>query len=105
MSLPFALPAAVTYGIADFAGGLAARRASVLVVTAVAQAAGLLSLLLAVGFVGGRPSPAALGFGALAGIAGATGLLLYVLLWAVMPEDGSDRAIGHRIGLHLGRRR
>ena len=32
-------------------------------------------------------------------LAGATGLLLYVLLWAVMPAEGSDRAIGHRIGL------
>jgi drug/metabolite transporter (DMT)-like permease len=85
MSLPFALPAAVTYGIADFAGGLAARRASVLVVTAVAQAAGLLSLLLVIGAVAGRPSPAALGFGALAGIAGASGLLLYLRALAVGP--------------------
>jgi drug/metabolite transporter (DMT)-like permease len=85
MSVPFALPAAVTYGIADFAGGLAARRASVLVVTAVAQAAGLLSLLLVIGLVAGRPSPAAFGVGALAGIAGASGLLLYLRALAVGP--------------------
>lgn len=85
MSVPFALPAALTYGIADFAGGLAARRAPVLVVTVVAQAAGLLSLLLVIGLVAGRPSPAAFGLGALAGIAGASGLLLYLKALAVGP--------------------
>jgi drug/metabolite transporter (DMT)-like permease len=85
MSVPFALPAAVTYGIADFAGGLAARRASVLVVTVVAQAAGLLSLLLVMGLVTGRPSPAAFGVGALAGLAGVSGLLLYLKALAVGP--------------------
>jgi drug/metabolite transporter (DMT)-like permease len=85
MSVPFALPSAVTYGIADFAGGLAARRASVLVVTVVAQAAGLLSLLLVIGFVAGQPSSAAVGFGALAGIAGVSGLLLYLKALAVGP--------------------
>ena len=85
MSVPVALPAAVTYGIADFAGGLAARRAPVLVVTAVAQAAGLLCLLLVIGVVPGRPSQAALGLGVLAGIAGASGLLLYLRALAVGP--------------------
>ena len=85
MSVPFALPAAVMYGIADFTGGLAARRASVLVVTVVAQAAGLVSLLFVVGLVAGRPSAAAFGFGALAGIAGASGLLLYLRALAVGP--------------------
>jgi drug/metabolite transporter (DMT)-like permease len=85
MSVPIALPAAFTYGIADFAGGMAARRAPVLVVTAAAQAAGLLSLLPVVGLVAGRPSTAALGLGALAGIAGASGLLLYLRALAVGP--------------------
>ena len=85
MSVPFALPAAVMYGIADFTGGLAARRAPVLVVTVVAQAAGLVSLLFVVGLVAGRPSAAAFGFGALAGIAGASGLLLYLRALAVGP--------------------
>lgn len=85
MSLPFALPSAVTYGIADFAGGMAARRASVLVVTVVAQAAGLLTLLLVIGVVAGQPSPAAFGFGVLAGLAGVSGLLLYLKALAVGP--------------------
>ena len=35
-------------------------------------------------------------------IAGSTGVLLYLLLWAMVPEEGSDRAFGHRFG--LGRR-
>ncbi|TWF76605.1 putative membrane protein [Pseudonocardia hierapolitana] len=85
MSLPFALPSAVTYGIADFTGGMAARRASVLVVTVVAQAAGLLTLLLVIGFVAGRPSPPAFGFGVIAGLAGVSGLLLYLKALAVGP--------------------
>jgi uncharacterized membrane protein len=83
MSVAVALLAALTYGVADFAGGLAARRAPVVVVTAVAQGAGLLSLLPVVGLVPGRPSAAALGIGALAGVAGASGLLLYLRALAV----------------------
>src|ERR1700754_1197336 len=85
MSVPVALPAALAYGIADFAGGLAARRAPVLVVTVIAQAAGLLTLLATVWALPGRPSVAALGFGAAAGIAGATGLLLYLRALAMGP--------------------
>jgi hypothetical protein len=51
MSVPIALPAALAYGVADFAGGLASRRAPVLAVTAGVQVAGLAlgaSVLLAV---------------------------------------------------------
>jgi drug/metabolite transporter (DMT)-like permease len=85
MSVPVALSAAITYGVADFAGGLAARRAPVLVVTAVAQTAGLLALLPAVGLVPGNLTLAAVAFGAAAGIAGAGGLLLYMRALAVGP--------------------
>jgi drug/metabolite transporter (DMT)-like permease len=85
MSVPVALPAALAYGVADFAGGLAARRAPVLVVTAAAQAAGLVALLPAAWLIAGTPSAAAFGYGALAGIAGAGGLLLYLRALAVGP--------------------
>jgi drug/metabolite transporter (DMT)-like permease len=85
MSVPVALPAALAYGVADFAGGVAARRAPVLVVTATAQAAGLLTLVPAVLLVSGGPSAAAFGYGALAGIAGAGGLLLYLRALSVGP--------------------
>lgn len=85
MSVPLALPGAVAYGIADFAGGLAARRSAVLVVTAVAQASGLVALLPLVGLVPGSPSLPALLLGAGAGIVGTTGLLLYLRALAVGP--------------------
>lgn len=85
MSVAFALPAALAYGVADFAGGLAARRAPVLAVTAVVQAVGLLAVLPAVFLLPGRPSSAALGIGALAGLAGMAGLLLYLRALAVGP--------------------
>ena len=58
MSVPIALPTAVAYGVADFAGGLAARRAPVLAVTAVVQLAGLLALLPVALLVPGNPSAA-----------------------------------------------
>jgi uncharacterized membrane protein len=85
MSVPIALPTAVAYGIADFAGGLATRRAPVLAVTAVVQGVGLLALLPVALLVPGRPSSSALVLGALAGIAGGAGLLLYLRALAVGP--------------------
>jgi drug/metabolite transporter (DMT)-like permease len=85
MSVVFVLPAAVTYGVADFAGGLAGRRTSVVTVTAGAQFFGLVVLVPVVLLVPGTLSAAALGIGALAGIAGAAGLLLYFRGLAVGP--------------------
>lgn len=78
MSVPFALSSAAAYGAGDFAGGLAARRTPVLIVTAVAQAAGLVALLPAALLVSGHLSPAAVGIGVLAGVSGMVGLLLYM---------------------------
>lgn len=85
MSVPVALPAALAYGVADFAGGLAARRAPVLGVTAVVQVVGLVALLPVMWLVPGTPSAPALGTGALAGLAGTVGLLLYLRGLAVGP--------------------
>jgi drug/metabolite transporter (DMT)-like permease len=85
MSLMFALPGALAYGLADFAGGLATRRAPVLLVTAVVQLAGLVVLLPVVAFAGGSPSVAAFAWGALAAVGGTTGLLLYLRALAVGP--------------------
>lgn len=85
MSIPIVAPAALAYGLADFAGGLAARRASTLVVIAVANLTGLAALLPAMWLLPGRPSAAALGLGALAAVAGAAGLLLYLRGLAVGP--------------------
>jgi drug/metabolite transporter (DMT)-like permease len=85
MSVAFALPAALAYGLADFAGGIAARPRPVLVVAAVMQAAGLVALLPALALLPGQWSVAAVGAGALAGVAGAAGLLLYLRGLAVGP--------------------
>jgi drug/metabolite transporter (DMT)-like permease len=85
MSVAFALPGALAYGLADFAGGIAARRAPVLVVAAVMQAAGLVALLPALLLLPGDWSWGAVGAGALAGVAGAGGLLLYLRGLAVGP--------------------
>src|SRR4029078_2544224 len=78
MSVSFALSSAVSYGFGAFVGGMAARRTSVLRVTAVAQLAGLVVLLPATFLVPGQVSWAAVGFGALAGVGGMRGVLLYI---------------------------
>jgi drug/metabolite transporter (DMT)-like permease len=85
MSLYFALPGALAYGLADFAGGLATRRANVFIVTAVVQFAGLVALLPVLPFAGGTASWAAVGWGALAAAGGTGGLLLYLRALAVGP--------------------
>jgi len=85
MSVPLALPSALAYGVADFAGGLAARRTPVLVVTVIAQAAGFLTLVPALFLVPGTPSVAALAWGLLASLVGTAGVMLYLRGLAVGP--------------------
>lgn len=70
-----AIAAALSFGAGDFAGGLAARRASGVAVAAAAQLVGCL-LLLAVLLVGrpAIPDPGSLALGAAAGIAGSIGI-------------------------------
>jgi drug/metabolite transporter (DMT)-like permease len=68
----------VLYGAADFLGGLASRRASTIVILVIAQAAGLLPLVLLLPLLPGTPSGADLLWSAVAGIAGSAGVgLLY----------------------------
>lgn len=72
-----AAASATAFGVADYCGGSASRRAATLAVAAVAQLAGLplvVPVLLVAG--GPVPSPAALAWGAGAGVAGAAGALL-----------------------------
>ncbi|MGH3692606.1 MAG: EamA family transporter [Pseudonocardiaceae bacterium] len=78
MTAQFALPAALTFGVADFAGGLATRRSScALTVIATVQLSGIAVLLPALTLLPGQLSMASVGLGALAGLAGSVGLLLY----------------------------
>jgi drug/metabolite transporter (DMT)-like permease len=75
-SIALALASAAVMGAADFAGGLAARRAAAVTVVLWSNAAGLLTALLAVVGVPGQPAPADLAWGAVAGLAGGAGAML-----------------------------
>src|SRR5437773_8416683 len=77
------LASALSFGIGDFAGGLASRRASGLAVAAVGQLVG--TLLLAVTLVAIRPpvpDATSLAVGAAAGLSGATGVAALYLAMA-----------------------
>jgi uncharacterized membrane protein len=80
-----ALASALTFGASDFAGGLASRRAPALAVSWLAQAAGFLVLLPALALLPGVLSGEALLAGAVAGVAGASGLVLYFRGLAIGP--------------------
>ncbi len=73
MSLLLALGSALAYGCADFAGGLASRRAAPWAVAFVALGSGSLLLLALAASSEGAPTAADLGWGALAGIGGGLG--------------------------------
>jgi len=69
------LASALSFGIGDFAGGLASRRSSGLAVAAVAQLVGTLSLAGLVAFLRpGLPDAGSLAIGAAAGLSGAVGV-------------------------------
>lgn len=76
-SILLALSAAATWGVGDFAGGMATRKANVYRVVLLAEAAGVV-VLLVLGLLNGEglPPPQALGYGAVAGLFGLAGLLL-----------------------------
>jgi drug/metabolite transporter (DMT)-like permease len=70
--------AAATFGVADFLGGTAARRASSILVAALAQAVGMVGMLALAALLPAAALPAALGWGLAAGVAGGIGVpLLY----------------------------
>jgi uncharacterized membrane protein len=73
-----ALGSSVAYGLTDFFGGLAARRAHILMLGAFTQPLGLVLLLLALPFWGGELSSQALFWGFVSGVGGACA---YVLLF------------------------
>jgi drug/metabolite transporter (DMT)-like permease len=77
VAILLALGCAVVYGAADFLGGLASRKTSVFGVVALSQVVGLLALLALLPWLGGPVEAADLWWGAAAGLAGATGLLVF----------------------------
>jgi len=75
VSPALSLTAAVSWGAADFSGGIAAKRSDVFGIVVVAHSAGLvLMLAMALLLHDPFPSRAALGWGVLAGLCGAVGL-------------------------------
>jgi drug/metabolite transporter (DMT)-like permease len=85
VAVVLALASAVSFGISDVAGGLAARRASAVTVTLVAQFTGLVILLPALLVLPGQSSLRGLLIGALAGVAGSAGLIVYLRGMAIGP--------------------
>jgi drug/metabolite transporter (DMT)-like permease len=81
LTVVIGLSSALVFGAADFLGGLAARRMSPILVTAMAAATGLVVLLLGLLVVGGEWSREAVLLGALSGATGAVAIgLLYACL-------------------------
>lgn len=79
------LAGALIYGAADFFGGLAARRMSAVLTTAITAAAGLVVLLIALPWLGGEWSASAIGWGALSGVSGAIAISLLYACLAIGP--------------------
>ena len=73
------------YGASDFFGGLSAGRMRAEKVTAITSVAGLVLLCITALFFGATFSPAAFGWGALAGVAGALSLVLLYGCLAIGP--------------------
>lgn len=75
MGIVLGLAAAVTYGAADFVGGLVSRRTNVLAVVLFSQLWGTGLLLAAVPFFGSAVTVPDFGWGIAAGLAGAAGIV------------------------------
>ena len=80
LAVLLALASAAGYGASDFAAGLAARRASVLMVTFIATVCSLVLTVVVLPWGAGHaPSAAALGWGVAAGLGGMSGALALYL--------------------------
>jgi drug/metabolite transporter (DMT)-like permease len=111
MAVLLALVGAVTYGVADFWGGLATKRTAVTAVIATGELAGLVVLVPALALLPARFDVAAVLWGAGAGVAGGLGLLLFYRSLAdgtmsvVAPLTAvSAAAVPVLVGLALGER-
>jgi drug/metabolite transporter (DMT)-like permease len=78
LAIALGLASSLSWGVADFLGGLASRRASAISVVALSQAAGLLLALVVLALARpGSPSAAEYGLGVAAGVSGAVGLAAF----------------------------
>ncbi|MDQ0576560.1 hypothetical protein [Agromyces albus] len=81
----FSLTGALVFGAADFLGGLAAKRMSAMLVTAIAALAGLVVLVAAYPVLGGAWSAHDVTWGVISGISGAIGISLLYACLAIGP--------------------
>jgi drug/metabolite transporter (DMT)-like permease len=81
----FSLTGALVYGAADFLGGLAARRISAILVTAIGALSGLVALLAAYPFLGGAWNAHDVAWGLLSGVIGAIAISLLYASLAIGP--------------------
>ena len=81
----FSLAGALVFGAADFLGGLAAKRVSSVLVTAVAALTGFAMLAAAAPFLGGDWNPDDVFWGVVSGIAGAIAISLLYACLAIGP--------------------
>lgn len=85
LAIAVGLASAVAYGVADFFGGLAAKRTAAVVVTALAAGVGTVVLVPSALIVGGRMSAEALLWGGLSGLTGAVAIFLLYAALAIGP--------------------
>jgi drug/metabolite transporter (DMT)-like permease len=76
-----ALGSSVAYGLTDFLGGMAARRAHIFLLGTITQPIGLLALLLVVPFIGGEINGDVVFWGVVSGLGG---VLAYVTLFRAL---------------------
>jgi drug/metabolite transporter (DMT)-like permease len=79
------LASAVIFGTADFFGGMASKRVPPIRVVSLSAAVGLVILLIATVFIGGRLSWEAVLWGGLSGVVGSFGILLLYAALAIGP--------------------
>jgi drug/metabolite transporter (DMT)-like permease len=85
LTVALALAGALVYGVADFLGGFASRRARAVTVAAWAAVAGLVPLGIGLAVFGGTFSSGAILWGTVAGVSGSIGVLLLYAALAVGP--------------------
>lgn len=85
LAIVVGLASALTYGVADFFGGLAAKRIPAVVVTGLVAIVGLIVLLPFAFLLPGTPSADALLWGALSGLTGAAAIFFLYAALAIGP--------------------
>ncbi|MFN8124564.1 MAG: DMT family transporter [Thermoleophilia bacterium] len=106
-----ALGAALSWGVADFMGGVEARRRALLTVLVISQAAGLaLMLVVLAAHAGGPPPAAALAAAVVGGVLGAGSIAAFYAALArgsmgvVAPITATNAMIPLAVGMALGER-